>query len=396
MVTIVRTLKKNLRPYYTELNRVITGKQRVISKYDYHVIGDAKYNCFFGYYDCSPFCPTEENLVIYISGNDNRKKALVHLYNIKTKTDLTIGETNCWNWQQGCRLRWLTNESRHLILNDFDGYSYFSKVINSKGNTICRFPWPLYDVDSSFRLGATTNFTKLGYLRPGYGYTLTPFQKDKISDAVISIVDLQAKEVIKEISYKQILDLFGQTVLCSDNYYVNHLSFSPDGSKILFFIIKIEKGFHHASLCVYDLKCSKLFLLESEMKVSHYVWEDNNTIICTAYDKKYKCRYYRYSCYSYGGLLIENSALCQDGHPRMFKSGKMLTDTYPDKNGYQKLFVTDLESGKAQTISLLYSTPFMAGEKRTDLHPRISPSESLICVDSNNKGKRQLIIFEYE
>lgn len=395
MKSLVRKLKKTIRPYFIEVNRVVSGKQRIVTKYNYHVIGASKYNSFFGYYDCSPFCPSDENVVAYISGNDNRKPASIHLYDIKTRKDLIVGETNCWNWQQGCRLRWLPNDKNHILFNDFNGKSYFSRIINTQGEAVDSYPWPLYDVDSAFTLGATTNFTKLGYLRPGYGYTLTPLTKDSMEDAAISIVDLKTKEVVKTISYEQINNLFEEKVSDSDNYYVNHLSFSPDGSKLLFFIIKIDHGFHQASLCVYDIKTTKLVLLEAEMKVSHYVWEDNNTIICTAYDKNYKCRYYRYNCHSSKGVLIDIPELCQDGHPRMFKNGEMLTDTYPDRNGYQKLFVVDLKSGATQIISLLFSTPLMAGEKRTDLHPRISQSGSYICVDSNNKGKRQLIVFSY-
>ena len=80
----------------------------------------------------------------------------------------------------------------------------------------------------------------------------------------------------------------------------------------------------------------------------------------------------------------------------MLNNGNILTDTYPDASCYQHLFTVNMQTGGSDEIAAIYSTPFKAGERRTDLHPRVNKENNVICIDSNSQGRRKLIIFKYE
>lgn len=392
----LKNIKNMVRPYYYLIRHILSGKKNIISKYKYTTIGDGRMDCFFGYYDVSPFCSNDEKKIAYISVGDEMSEAAIHIYDIYSGQDRIIDHSNSWNWQQGCRLRWLSCEKPSLFFNDFNGKDYYSRIIDTEGHTLKRFSKPLYDIDWRGKLGITTDFSKLGYLRPGYGYTLIPQQGYYPTDIAIEIIDLEKDTTIKEISYSQVIGMLCGESKSVDNYYINHLSFAPDGKKFLFFVIEIINKFHKASLLVYDIDNDTTVVLEKEMKVSHYVWIDNDTIICTAYDKLYHCNYYSYSCADNKRKKLYPETLSEDGHPRLLNNGNILTDTYPDASGYQHLYTVNMQTGKSDEISAIYSTPFKTGERRTDLHPRINKENNLICIDSNSQGRRKLIIYKYE
>lgn len=393
---VLKNIKDMVRPYYYQIRHILSGKKNIISKYEYITIGDSRRDCFFGYYDVSPFCPKDEKKIAYISVGDKTLDASIHIHDISSGQDRIIDHARSWNWQQGCRLRWLSRENPSLLFNDFNGKNYYSRIVDTEGNTLKRFSKPLYDIDCRGKLGITTDFSKLGYLRPGYGYTLIPQQIHYPTDSAIGIIDLEKDITIKEISYSRVLGILAGRSKSVDNYYINHLSFAPNGKKFLFFVIEIVGKFHKASLLVYDIDNDNIIVLEREMKVSHYVWIDNNTIICTAYDKSYQCNYYIYNCAENKRKELYPETLSEDGHPLLLNNGNILTDTYPDACGYQHLFTVNMQTGGSDEIAAIYSTPFKSGERRTDLHPRVNKENNMICIDSNSQGRRKLIIFKYE
>ena len=120
----LKNIKNMVRPYYYLIRHILSGKKNIISKYKYTTIGDGRMDCFFGYYDVSPFCSNGEKKIAYISVGDEMSEAAIHIYDIDSGQDRIIDHSNSWNWQQGCRLRWLSCEKPSLFFNDFNGKDY--------------------------------------------------------------------------------------------------------------------------------------------------------------------------------------------------------------------------------------------------------------------------------
>ena len=159
-----------------------------------------------------------------------------------------------------------------------------------------------------------------------------------------------------------------------------------------FFWLYEKKGAHLANLVVYDINHESFTVLETEERVSHYVWEDDDNIICTAYCGAMDCHYYRYNVKNKSKEVLCCDTLKRDGHPSMLSDGVVLTDTYPDIYGFQRLYIVDLSKNENKELLSIYSDCRIEGEKRTDLHPRLNTQKDLVCFDANVSGYRTLCL----
>ena len=81
-----------------------------------------------------------------------------------------------------------------------------------------------------------------------------------------------------------------------------------------------------------------------------------------------------------------------DGHPSFTKDGRfMLTDTYADKEGYRHLLLFEIAKKKSIRIGSFYSEFNNCGW-RADLHPRFSPDENRIVIDSSHDGYHKMMV----
>ena len=373
------------------LKRIIHKRKKIITKYQYKEFYSVGVDTFFGYYDISPF--NGNNDLIYLKLSNEKDTIKIVKNNVENNNEVIIAESHAWNWQQGCRLRWLTDSI--ISFNDFNGRSYLNRIINIETSEEIICPQPLYDIHWEKKLGVTLDFELLGKLRPGYGYTCKgdPVVSDSFNSPAIVLINIENGKELDCITYKDISNSF-HTVAPLNSFYINHLSFSPEGNRFLFFWIEIVDGYHKASLAVYDIEKRIIIPLEDEGKASHYVWINNNNILCTVYSTPVDCRYYIYNVDKRGRTEYCPTSLTQDGHPSIYDKTHILTDTYPDANGYQYLRIVDSETDNYNNLVEIYSVPVNSGEKRTDLHPRFNEDKNMISFDANVRGRRSLFVIK--
>lgn len=342
---------------------------------------------FFGYYDINP-CLNDNILALSVDGDNDAEILVCNGENINV-----IADTKAWCWQQGCRLRWICRENKQIISwNDFADGEYVARFMDYQTGTIDTLKVPLYDISKQGNWGVTIDFQRLGYLRPGYGYRNLPFNnKINPKDYAIKLIDLVSFLEKRIITYEDIMSLMNEKfdlAMC----YINHVSFNPQGNIFLFFFIHAGE-IHKANLFIYDIGNNKLKILENQLSVSHYCWIDNSTILVTAYDNRRQCRYYIYDIQG-GRQDFMHKELRVDGHPTWIDSTCLITDTYPDKQGFQFLYKINTLNNSKETLAKIYSSPKRLGEERTDLHPRVDLKNHRICFDSNVKGKRTFCVME--
>lgn len=370
------------------IHRIAKKQRKILTKYEYEVIAEKSNDIFFGYYDITPF--NGKNIIYHDLTDDNESIRII-IQNLEDKSTKIIGQSNAWNWQQGTRLRWFSADE--VSFNDFNEGRYYNRIVNINDMSERVIDWPLYDINSDRSLGLTLNFGRLGLMRPGYGYTCDKYESNELEKESIDIIDLRSNTIIKSISYAAIQEALNSDTIF-ENCYLNHLSFSPDGKKFLFFWIEIINGYHKASLVVYDILKSKIIPLETNEKVSHYVWKGNDTILCTSYSTPYRCAYYLYSINDLKKVPFCPKSLSVDGHPSYYDDCTILTDTYPDKYGYQHLSFVNIENDTKLPILDVYSIPVTNGERRTDLHPRLNIEHNCVAVDVNLAGHRSILIIK--
>ncbi len=377
--------------------RVVKGRKRIETNHNYKKLSKKDTHVFFGYYDVSPFnIFTDE--IVYCSLKTKENKLHILLSSLSDNSETEIAESRAWNWQQGCRLRWMPGNNREVVFNDFDGKSYFARVLNIDNRTERRIDAPLYDISPDGCYGLTIDFERLGVKRPGYGYTCRNYEEHthNLQEECIEIVDLKANTRKSVLTYNEISAILGNKSNDFSNNYINHICFSPSGDKFLFFWLSDEINALKAFLLVYDFCTKKTSVLETQEKVSHYVWEDEDNIICTACDNKLKEHYYRYNVSTGTKQVLNSLCLNQDGHPSIFDKEHILTDTYPNLMGYQRLYLANIDKGGYTDILNIYSDCCIEGEMRTDLHPRLNHEKTIVCFDANVSGYRELYFLDIQ
>ena len=379
------------------LYRVRTGKNKIQTNLSYTCFSKPGTHVFFGYYDIVPFnVKTDE--IIYNNLVENENKLHLLLSTLSGGKEIEFAVTNAWNWQQGCRLRWMPNNDREVIFNDFDGKNYLARIINIDTSEERRVLAPLYDVSSDGKMGLSIDFERLGVKRPGYGYACRLYKENEhnLADEGIELVDLKTNTKKMLLTYSDISKIKGcYTGNFKDNY-INHLCFSPSGRQFLFFWLTVESRSHKAFLLVHNLDTNETKLLENNDIVSHYVWQDEDNIICTAINKKKQTYYYCYTISSGKKTLLNPSMLNVDGHPSFYDKNTLLTDTYPNLMGFQRLYLADKFHGGYKKLFEVYSNCCIEGEKRTDLHPRFDKNKMIVCLDVNVKRYREIIFIKLD
>lgn len=93
---------------------------------------------------------------------------------------------------------------------------------------------------------------------------------------------------------------------------------------------------------------------------------------------------------------IESGLFDIDGHPSFTEDGRyMITDSYPDKKGYQRLIVYDTITHKGLIIARLYAY-YKGNPASCDLHPKMCKNNNYLAVDSAYDEHHHLLLFKLD
>ena len=368
---------------------------------------------FFGYHDKTPFSLDGSKLLathLPVRQDDPTAECTrikVGYFGVNSSGEVDkqfvgIGTTNTWCWQQGCMLQWDPKApDQRIYYNDMVNGAFGSKRFNLKTQQVEQNnAFPIYSISGDGAEALSLNFSRLGRLRPGYGYDLLddPYRDDPspVEDGVF-LYDFSCEQGQMLICLQDLADRVPQVQ--NAEHYINHASFSPGLEWITFFHIWRFKdsGRRGIILYAYNRSIDKLVVIEEERLPSHFCWRDAQSILVTNLDGSGR---WRYSIYELGsGKRVDlDLPQNQDGHP-MFKPGSrkvFVTDSYPDKRRDQHVLIVDLEQNTVEEIGALYSPFKFRGQVRCDLHPRWDRTGGLICVDTAETGKREMLLYHID
>ena len=397
--------KAVLLTHLYKAHRLIYQHPNTLSRPNGRIFSHTSNHVFFGYYDISPFSKDETLLLaVHVSSKKrslySNTKAKVGFYNLSSENSLfqEIGSTQTWCWQQGCRLQWYPRKNNKIVLyNTIVEGKYgcvlkdiFTKEIVKKYNT------PIYTMSADGRIGLSLNFSRLQRLRPGYGYnTILDYTQGELmpkNDGVIRL-DMKTGEKMLLFSIKDIVNIKTTNTMQGAEHYFNHLLFNPEGSRFLLVHLWVKEGRRYSRLITADHNGKNIYVMNNEGHSSHYCWRSNTQILVYCTFVGTGTHYYLCDDMSERKKTIGNRMLNEDGHPSFFPSGNMIiTDTYPDKFREQSLIIYDLNNNEIKTLSK-FCVPFkFSGETRCDLHPRLSPNGTYVCVDNVHNNLRSMTV----
>ena len=105
-------------------------------------------------------------------------------------------------------------------------------------------------------------------------------------------------------------------------------------------------------------------------------------------------RYYKVYEEEFGKYIFiqnyDNKLFNIDGHPSFTDDGRyMITDSYPDSDGNQRLMVFDSQTLKGIIIAKL-AAPLSGNPASCDLHPKLSYGAKYVAVDTAYLGKHHM------
>lgn len=358
---------------------------------------------FCGYYDLSPFSYSEKQILVHVAqknANPASDDITLGLYDLDTRDFTPICKTRSWCWQLGARLGWLDRKKQLVIAN--------TQRTNNSGATIWEYrnqafhkvqeiSIPLFDWSAQAGLGSSLNFTRLGHQRPGYGFENVGVSNSHFkapTDDGVLVVDLNND------THELVLSLAeAAKITCKPNdafSYINHQSWNPSGTRLLFFLVNQSEGVRRSHAMVIDPSGENLWLLDQSQfrNVSHYRWVSDSEFILTTTTKHHGFSYFLIKDKGKISDHLRLPAPLIDGHPSLMPDDPktILTDSYPDRLNVQSLFTFDRCTGSQRTIARFYSPPSFVADRKCDLHPRVSPSGKKICVDTCYTGQRNVSV----
>lgn len=349
-----------------------------------------------------------------------------------------VAATTAWNLQQGARLQWRPGAERTLVWNARRGDRFHGMVLDlAAGAPVRELPCPIYALDPTGRWSLAPGFARLHRHYESYGYAGgTAPGMDCIAPAEDGIwkMDLEtgaASLIVSVARAAAVGDPVGDPPVPQ---VLAHPSWSPSGSRLCF----IHRWFTPRG----DM-LSRLFVcgpdgtdlhLVSDDRVSHFDWLDDDTLCVWARigmkgggrlhrrgllhnslvrplvraakslrpDLKRRLNNAGYWTFDVSGrnppgavpprLVIER---IEDGH-QMFSRDRrwMVADTYPDATRHQTLMLFDLAGGRIFDIARLPTPRHGHGDQRCHLRPRWNRDSTLIAVDSDGAGLRQVLILD--
>ena len=395
MLTLARSVKHAVETTLDKISRFCGQCLPETTPAQTFILSEPGSHVYCGYYDISPFNADNSRLLALrvkggnVSPHESGIKAEIGYFNLPHTKFIKVAESAAWNWQQGCRLQWLPNASNTVIYNDFQNGHFVSVVRRIDENGPLRtYSHPVYTVHTDGMNALSLDFTRLHRHRRGYGYhNLDSSQEKAPADDGLWCMDMNDGTLKLLVSLAELASFQTQDGMAGAYHYINHLQWTPDGKTIVFFHLWHRDGKKKNSRFVILKQDGTLSILDQTIRPSHTGWANDGSLLLTGLKQGSKNIYHLHN-------KIEKSEelpITIDGHPSFINNNTFLSDTYPDKTGHQKLYISDLQ-GNRKMFASFYMPSDYTGEMRCDLHPRLSPDKTLCAVDIVKDSKRAIAI----
>ena len=351
---------------------------------------------FFGYYDKTPWSSDMSRFVCHRL-KDNTKVEIVAFDCNKQKATL-VGTSATWSSQQGSMVQWLDNE--RVIFNDLVENKLAAKIVDLSEETEKIIYFPIQTIHPNRQEALSLNYKRLDRLRPEYGYTVAANNFDSnspLKEDGIWHIDLESGKGELVINLESLTDYQPRPEMTNADHKVNHIMYSPQGTKFVFMHRWLGNQGKFSRLYVANADGNNLKLLLDERMVSHYSWRDEENLLVWARTKEKGDRYYLINIVTGERKVIGEGILdvYGDGHPSFSLNKRwILTDTYPDKSRKQHLLLYELSTEKLIEVGSFFAPLKFSNANRCDLHPRWSPDGNAVSIDSTYEGQRMTYILD--
>lgn len=377
-----------------------------------------------------------------ITGSD---RAELGWYDLDSGNWHIIDETNSFNWQQGAMLQWLPGEGNNdlVIYNVAENNHFKSVIYNIMTGEKKYIDFPTYCVTPDGKYSISLNYERSYWCR-AYHYQSVVNKKYDVriaQDDGIFKVDIDSNTVKRIIRIQDVLELDPLDDFDKAKHWLEHIMISKDG-KHIGFLHRFSYGEGYITrLCVSDINGNNLHVCSGwrNNTWSHMGWKTDRSFVI--YSVERGAIGAAYSIHSQKEPNSKKSAMLSvvryvkkmipqsvkrrispvkqqyevfeeqqgvfvhtknyyeklfdiDGHPSFTADGKyMITDSYPDKDGFQRLIIYNTENNRGIQIGS-FEASLSGTPASCDLHPKLCYGDKYIVVDTAYTKKHKMIVFE--
>lgn len=372
---------------------------------------------WFGYYDKFAFSADNRYLLSNEVDFEHRsptaddviKVGMIDLHDGDRWTEL--GECRAWGWQQGCMLQWRPGHASEALWNDRVDGRFVCHIVDVKTGKKRTLPKPIYTVSPDGSWGLSLNFSRLEWLRPGYGYAGVPDQYRHVrtpTEFGIDRVDLNTGKSVRLISISDAAKIphLGEDVTPYWHWF-NHLLINQTGERFIFLnrwrkiteptAEQVAKEKFYTRMYTANADGTDLYVLDPSGNTSHFIWRDPDTVCAWTQPVGKKAAFYLLRDRTQDIQTVGEDKMTVNGHNTYLPirgAEWILNDTYPDKGRIQTPYLYNVGSGQRVDIGNFLSPKEYTGEWRCDLHPRASRDGKLVAIDSTHEGngRQQYVI----
>jgi len=357
---------------------------------------------FFGYYDKSPFDPSQRYLLALECDILDRLQrptdvGVLGLVDLEQDCQWTpLAETGTWNWQMGCTSLWLPGPGRRIVYNDCREGRLCAVVLDVDSGGARVLPRPVFTLSPDGRTALSLNFARLWDVKVETGYCAVedPWagQTAPPEDGIFSM-DLETGESSLIVSHE---DLARHKPVNTDEgalNYFSHMAYNADGTRFLFWY----RSNRAAPQSIYTVNADGTDLFHLADRNSHSVWLGRDRILAWLVGEGGgKGRgFYLFRDRTRECELVAPEVLNTNSHASYSPDGDwILADHRPPQVSGGSLQLLDMREHRCFRIGDFPGLPQLKGPLRCDLHPRWSPDGSRVCIDSTHKGSRQVYVID--
>ena len=411
---------------------------------------------WFGYYNYDTLSSDNTKLLccrVKEDGMMPRADILVEVgyYDISSGHWYHIGNTDSWNWQQGCMVQWLNDEE--VIFNSSEHNHHIAIIHNIKTGAERKIDWAIYGITPDGKKSISLDMERAHWCRAYHYDSVRDLNKDGAiysGDGIfeINLLNNTRKRII---SIQDIIALDSREYFSKAKHWLEHIMINQEGTKfcVLHRFSSLTNVYSYKTrLIIIDLSTLQMQCVPGWEKKqwSHFGW-NHDLFSIYAYPSKGKItekdfevgevvetippqlkkktfslssftkrivkivlprRFFQklkggVSSYEYyhnvGGKYcikecFDAAPFLIDGHPSFTPDGRyMITDTYPDNRHYQRLYVLDIKTKKYLLLGTFYAY-YDGTPSSCDLHPKISRNGEYIVIDSAHDNKHHMIVYK--
>lgn len=408
---------------------------------------NSEYTEWFGYYNYDVMSRDGSKMLCNRASFDARAITAddtieLGYYEINSGEWHPIGTTDSFNWQQGAMLQWLPNDENKVIYNCSRNNHFKSVIHDIVTGEKRELDFPVYCITPDGRYSISLNYERSYWCRAyHYQSVRNPEYDVRVAqDDGIFKVDLQNNTVTRIVSIQDVIMMDALDDFKTAKHWLEHIMINQAGDRIVFLHRYSYGNAYSTRMFICDGDGNNLQLVDGwkENDWSHFGWKGDRAFVIYSVKKnafqanyaksvqkakskfsvmsiinwavhlpglriikdklKPNMRYYKlYEEIDGKYSFVKNYDIKMfdiDGHPSFTEDGRyMITDSYPDEVGFQRLMIFDTVTMKGLIVGKL-KAPLSGNPASCDLHPKLSFDGKYVVVDTAYTGKHHMILFE--